>query len=324
MSLLRYESEWEWGWKSPLLLFPSSDFLSPITHLPLSVRTFLTTPLTELDLSRGEAFLSEKLAHLKTTRIGVKFERIQESLFTAHPDTESVRAGIQIPGITEIDLLHRLHSLPSTVIHWEVAIKFYLALDEGGSTDADRWVGPAGIDTLGKKMRAIRDRQLSVLKNPEIALKIGIPETDTILRLPKVHGILFTPWKSSSPILHGKPDSLPPGVTSDGLRGIWFHESHSGEFLSAARLEFPNARIFILHAHSEWIRSHLKIEWIGTPPGTLEVSRDTTHLKNYFNTRPELSPGSDSPGKEPFQGIILDSGREIRFFCVPDDGRIKL
>lgn len=311
-----FSSEWEWGWKTPLLLFPSPSFSEDLSHLPTPLVRFLSTPLSDFPLENAERYLLDRLEHLKTSRIGIRFERIQEALFQTHPDTESVRAGLQIPGITEIDLLHKLRTLPGTTLHWEIAVKFYLAVDSAGSDDPDRWIGPSQKDALGVKMRAVRDRQLAVLKDPKIAASIGIPEGETILALPKIHGVLFTPWSLASSLT---PSSLrPPGVTPNGQRGLWFSETDSAPFLKFIRAEHPEARLYILNDRKEWIRSHIRSEWIHPSLGFLEVPESETSLKKYFNFRPKTQLSSTSPEKEPFQGVLLSSGKEIRFFCVPD------
>ncbi len=94
-----HHAEWEWGWKTPLLLR---------FQAPRRVRDFLETPLEKIDLVEAEAGFSRRIAELRSSRIGMRFERVQEALFRTHPDTESLRTGLVIPGKTEIDLLHRL------------------------------------------------------------------------------------------------------------------------------------------------------------------------------------------------------------------------
>lgn len=316
MSDSSFSAEWEWGWKTPLLLFPSPTFSADLSLLSPSILRFLSTPLSDFPLEKARALLTAHLSSLKTSRVGIRFERIQEALFESHPDTESLRAGIQIPGITEIDLLHKLRTLPSTTIHWEIAIKFYLSLDPDGSVDPDRWIGPSKKDTLGVKMRAVRDRQLAVLKDPKICRSLGIPENEAILALPKVHGVLFTPWSPGTSL--ASPWLRPPGVTPDAQRGFWFSETDSSHFISFLRKHHPTARLYILNERKEWIRSHTRSEWIHPGEGFLEVPHDENSLKSYFNYRLKTHSSPDSPEKEPFQGTLILADQEIRFFCVPD------
>ncbi len=311
-----FSSEWEWGWKTPLLLFPSTDFSRGPDALPPAISALIAAPLDEFDLFRATQILAESFANLKTSRVGIRFERIQAALFRSHPATASLRTGIQIPEVTEIDLLQKIHALPGVVIHWEVAVKFYLAMDPDGSNDPDRWIGPSQKDSLGVKMRAVRDRQLAALSNPRHARAVGISEDEKLYALPKVHGVLFTPWKSGMP--YPSPTKNPPGVNPNGMRGIWFSESDSEKFLRERANRFPNDRIFILHDRKEWIRCHRRAEWISRAGGMPEIFTEETNLKNHFNFRLKTLTGSDSPEKEPFQGLIIHGGEEIRFFCVPD------
>ena len=114
------------------------------------------------------------------------------------------------------------------------------------------------------------------------------------------------------------PTKNPPGVTPDGMRGIWFSESESENFLRERSTRYPKDRIFILHDRKEWIRSHRRVEWISPRDGIPEVLTEETGLKSHFNFRLKTYAGPDSPEKEPFQGLIIHDGEEIRFFCVPD------
>lgn len=311
-----YDSDWEWGWKTPLLLFSGTE--------STEVEAFLASPLTEFDLKAASRHLDESLAKLKTSRIGIRFERIQEALMRAHPKTASLRAGIQIPGVTEIDLLHKLHSLPDTSIHWEVAVKFYLAIDPKGSKEPSRWIGPSLQDTLGIKMRTIRERQLCALKDPKVRTSLGIPETEKIIAIPKVHGVLFVPWRPSLS-LHSFTDRLesPDGVVPESGRGLWIRESDADAFLSALRDEHGSSlRIFILQDRKEWIRSHTRGEWLTPGVGLPEILNSEKTLKDYFNFRLKKEAPGSPPEKEPLQGMLIlkEESRvsEFRFFCVPD------
>ena len=50
---------------------------------------------------------------------------------------------------------------PDDVLHLEVAVKYYLCLEN--SQDWVDWIGPSRRDHLGKKLTKMRDRQLIVL-----------------------------------------------------------------------------------------------------------------------------------------------------------------
>lgn len=305
-----FQSEWEWGWKTPLLLKLGED-------APPEANAFLSTPLEQLDLARVESHLEKKLSELKTFRIGVRFERIKEALFLSHPDTVALRTSIVIPGITEIDLLHQIRTLPATWIHWEVAIKFYLGLDEEGSTDLDRWVGPTLRDTLGIKTRTIENRQLAVLKDLEIRKQIGIPETDRVFALPQMQGILFVPWNSerSVPAHPAAQEKVRSSrLTENGARGFWVTRTQLPMFLEAFQSAHQGTQTLFFQDRKDWLRVHVHDE--------NREPHDDEALKSLFNVPLKTSQertSSDPDLFNPFQGTLLSPNLpEVRFFCVPD------
>ncbi len=301
-----HRDEWEWGWKTPLLL--------RFQAVP-AVTDFLSFPIERLALAEAEAVFARRLSELRTSRIGIRFERIQEALFRAHPATESLETGLVIPGRTEIDLLHRIRGLPGTVVHWEVAVKFYLGLDDGGSIDADRYIGPSLKDTLGIKTRAIFGRQLTALSNPETRAafgpRFGIAPAETILPYPKVHGILFNPFR-------GRADRrTPPLIAEDGMRGAWFEFDRLADFLGDVAAEFAGSeslRIRWLSDRRDWIRDQVR-----RPGGAEDESGLKDCLKSALAARWQSHFAGDG---EPIQGTVLlrnerrDS--ELRFFIVPN------
>lgn len=289
-----HEAEWEWGWKTPLLLRFGAQ-------TPGAIHEFLDTPLERLDLKRAEDELEKSLAALRTYRLGVRFERIQSALLAAHPDTADLRSGLVVPGKTEIDFLHRLHSLPGTLVHWELAVKFYLGLDDNGSSDPDRFVGPSLKDTLGKKLRTVFNRQLSILEDPlvrsQYASAFGIREDDHILPLPKIHGVLFDPYTRSTPTL--RPDL----ISEKGLRGIW---AEFPDFVDLLEREKPTG-FQILFDRQDWIRK-----------------TERTNFKHYLNSPLETRLQSHfSEIGTPIQGALYseNSEEETRFFLVPKGWR---
>lgn len=301
-----YRAEWEWGWNTPLLLrFRETP--------PPEVSDFLGTPLEGLTLERADRSFAGRVAELRTSRIGIRFERVQEALFRAHADTESLRPGLVVPGRTEIDLLHRLRSLPGTAIHWEVAVKFYLGLDDGGSADADRFIGPSLRDTLGLKSRAIFGRQLAVLDDPEVRLRhgdsFGISPDDRVIALPKVHGILFHPFR-------GRDEKVrPPEVAENGMRGAWVPHDQLDEFFESLSPE-AGTRVRWLRDRQDWIRDQNRV-----PAQAENESELNSWLNSSLATRLQSHFAS---GGEPIQAVVLSPNpddSELRFFVVPKDWR---
>lgn len=305
-----FQPEWEWGWKTPLLLHLGDE-------APPEATAFLSTSLEQLDLARAEIYLQNSLSLLKTFRIGVRFERIKAALFLTHPDTEVLRTSIVIPGITEIDLLHQIRTLPGAWIHWEVAIKFYLGLDAEGSTDLDRWVGPTLRDTLGIKTRTIENRQLAVLKNPAIRKQIGLPETDRVIALPQMQGILFVPWNENRSIPtqpSAQEKFRSPQLTPDGTRGYWVTRSQLPLFLKSFESSHPEAQTLFFEDKKDWLRVH-GLNERSSPPSAETLNR----LFNAPLKTGQERTSSDTELFNPFQGTVLLRGYpEVRFFCVPD------
>lgn len=281
--MISFRSEWEWGWKTPLLLDPSA--FSPDSEiLPelLSPKYLDSFPFSEAD-----TLLEQKLHALKSSRVGLRFERIQEVLFHFHPRTLELRASIMIPGRTEIDLLQQIER--DLYIHWEIAAKFYFALDPGGSEDPFRWVGASLQDCLGLKIRTIRERQLRALADAPERHFVGIEENARVFAFPKVHGVLFLPREKA-------PTSLPPGVSPGGLRGIWIPASEFPEFFTECRANGSHLRA--LGDRKQWIQDQRLISGIAeeTQPSKIEKPEQFTILSN-------------------------DGKTETRLFVVPDDWR---
>ncbi len=293
-----FRPEWEWGWNSPLLLRPSS-FAGP---LPAPVLDFLATPIEAIDFVSGSVALSDRLAELRTSRIGFRFERIQAALFQNHPHTASVRTNIVVPGKTEIDVLHRLRTWPEGWIHWEVAVKFYLGLDTGGCAEAARFVGPSLKDSLEKKMRVIERRQLSALQDPALRTTLGIADGERVYAAPYAKGVLFLP------VDPGPEIRRPEGVSEFGSRGVWITLSRFPEWIAAQRDLDPVARIQLLEDRKDWIR---------TPkPGSGELLKDYLNSEGLRNLQSRFAADPDFP---PQQGSLRTQDSEIRFFVV-DDG----
>lgn len=306
--LFKHRAEWEWGWKTPLLLRLESALHAGESPIPSEIRDFLETPLSSLALADAERILETRIAELRTYRIGVYFERVQEALFLAHPGTRSLRTSLIVPGRTEIDLLHRIHSLPGTVIHWEVAVKYYLGLDAMGSTDAHRYVGPSLKDTLGVKMRTIYNRQLPILTEPAIREKLGasfgIEPDEKILRMPKVQGLLYAPFRGLNELR--RPAEVLPGTAG----GAWCSHGELTEFLaSAASTAQTGARIRWMRDRYDWLRESR----------LLERPEDEAELKDYLKSSlKERWDRHFQDSTEPIHATILDAEKELRFFIVAD------
>ncbi len=128
----------------------------------------------DADASAFEAYLDVK----RFTRLGRYAERLLAWYFKHQGQLVAhglpVRSGKE-ETIGEFDFLLKFEQ---SVVHWELATKFYLlAVDDpalASVQQADYFVGPNLADTLGRKMRKILDRQLALGTHP--AAKALLPE----------------------------------------------------------------------------------------------------------------------------------------------------
>ncbi|WP_245598344.1 DUF1853 family protein [Halomonas halodenitrificans] len=162
-------------------------------------------------------------------RMGLYHERLWQFLLAMAPGTELLAHNLRIMDgritLGELDLLYRRHG-EASIIHLEVAIKFYLGLAEGPSDDRAqaRWIGPGGADSLAGKREHLHRHQLRMTERPETREAIGAtlgaraPSTAT-LSAPSsrvaIPGVLFAPWHHPLP--------PPREATPDHLRGLWLH-----------------------------------------------------------------------------------------------------
>ncbi|MFW6345852.1 MAG: DUF1853 family protein, partial [Halomonas sp.] len=160
-------------------------------------------------------------------RMGLYHERLWQFLLVWAPGTELLAHNLRIVEgkrtLGELDLLYR-QTTDETVIHLEVAIKFYLGLTEGPGEPGNqaRWIGPGGADSLAGKREHLHRHQLRLSERPvtreAIVERLGLSRVgaDRHWRLhPRVAipGVLFTPWH--------RPLPPPREATPDHLRGDW-------------------------------------------------------------------------------------------------------
>jgi hypothetical protein len=99
----------------------------------------------------------------------------------------------------------------AALIHWEFATKFYLLESQRAQPQADCFVGPNLVDTLGAKMGKIMNRQLKLSHHPAAQAYLTLPVSRAEAL---VKGWLF---------YHDPAVTLAPamGVTVDHCRGFW-------------------------------------------------------------------------------------------------------
>ena len=196
--------------------------------------------LIQLD-ANPQALLAH-LHNLRSTRLGIRFESLlwfwlQDSDY--HPYRLIGHSIKRMQGnrtLGELDFL-LLNRQSQQVEHWEVAIKFYLG--EAGFF-ARNWVGLNRRDTLGRKLKHIREQQFSLE---------GLPNVQVDVQRAIVKGRLFYPVQHAI--------TLPGWIAPAHLNGLWGYtpppSATQGTWQRAQRLEwFCESASLNLQAHNPY------------------------------------------------------------------------
>lgn len=145
-------------------------------------------------------------------RLGRRFESLLTALFEHTDQCKLLQHGLvvrdQKQTLGELDFLIRLRS---TVLHLEVAIKFYAGI--GSSTDRSRqhaWIGPSCQDRLDIKINHLlhHQLQLSRTEHGQQALdQNDLPIPDQTLGL--IYGYMIQPWDDVNQLPEHTHDSHP-------------------------------------------------------------------------------------------------------------------
>lgn len=261
-------------------------------------------------LSEHERAPERLEAHLAPTlpgRMGLYHERLWQFLLEEAPGTRLLAHNLRVHRgkrtLGELDLLYARRDDPRPV-HLEVAIKFYLGLDEGpGTPDSQaRWIGPGGADSLLAKRDHLFHHQLCLARTPEAleALEPLLPpgppttastevEPRTAVRL-ALPGVLFYPWHAPLP--------PPRDATPDHLRGRWLRPRDWARLCAGLP---PDTRGALLR----------KPHWLALPRRETLVPLSTLEARLAAHFR---------AGGPPLQLVLghPDTG-ERRLMLVPDD-----
>lgn len=196
----------------------------------------------------------------KDRRLGKVFESLWFYWFSHHPRYEMIESNIQIivdgETLGEIDFIV-LDKVTKQMVHWEVAVKFYLGVGE--TSEMSNWYGPNCHDRLDIKVRHMMQRQSMVGKDQRVRqwLKqkgLFIDQCAVILK-----GRLYYPWNSlmeNSVQDAGqlKPQDLltnlrsPPQCSSNHMFSWWFNESQFDR-------EFDNKQCFVPLIKQGWMEN---------------------------------------------------------------------
>ena len=170
------------------------------------------------------------LSHLKSTRLGLRFENLlwfwlQEQDY--HPYQLLGHSIQKIDGaktLGELDFL-LFNSETQQIEHWEVALKYYLG---EGQLDLAQWIGLNREDTLSKKLHHFTERQFQF----STALGHDIQQRYAVLK-----GQLYLPLQQQ--IQH----SIPDWINLNRRLGYW-------------DTQIPNRPFYRLQRH-EWLCPNL-------------------------------------------------------------------
>jgi len=223
-----------WLLDAPGLLDPQADaWRGRIAELPPHAADDAADWLAGLE--RDPAPLRAHLAVQAFTRLG----RYAENLMSFYLRHLGVLAdsGVQVrerggATVGEFDFLVRT---PRGLVHWEFATKLYLLEASGSGCEADYFVGPNLADTLGRKMRKIFDRQLSLADHPAAA---GVLPEPVVAAQALVKGWLFYHDCAGD----APATSLPDGVSAGHCIGFWRALADCGTLDAERFLVLPRLR----------------------------------------------------------------------------------
>ncbi len=206
----------------PLVLQPSHRCVWPENRWYQKIYQQTLPWLNRLDEDPAE--LDALLACQKDRRLGKYFETLWFFWLNNNPRYQLIDNNLQIiiggETLGEIDFIV-LDQLTKQVMHWEVAIKFYLGV--GDTSEMSHWHGPNLRDRLDLKVEHLLHRQSVITRDPRVIqwLKqrgIQIDGCAVILK-----GRLYYPWRKRFS-WDGVPDISSPAQCSAGhLRGWWLN-----------------------------------------------------------------------------------------------------
>ncbi|MBU24832.1 MAG: hypothetical protein CMD99_02255 [Gammaproteobacteria bacterium] len=198
-------------------------------------------------------------------RLGRRFEGLLTALLEQSDACKLLKHGLIVrhnrQTIGEIDYLIEL---PSSILHLEVAIKFYAGVSKpGGPDNTTSWIGPSCRERLDLKINHLLNHQLNICSTEfgQRTLRAsGLPVPHSSLGL--IYGYLIQPWRELTKI---------PQKTMQINRACW--TTHS-EALSAIRhLSRPYSSDYgwTLLERDQWIAPHFGDSRLPQVPKTIDA-----------------------------------------------------
>lgn len=260
-------------------------------------QAFLPT-LSELDKNPEKLIESVKPS---STRLGIYFERLIKFWLETQDRFQLITHNLKVEDekitVGEFDFIIKDNLLNET-IHWEVAVKFYLGIDD--CCKANQFYGPGKKDRLDIKTEHLTSKQIQL--SNQLAAKNLLQEKGINIdrRVLFVKGRLFYP----APFNLNRTSS--PGLLSDShLKSHWYT---ANEFLALKPSDLN---------HKPWKRQRFHIadrdEWLTFK---CEEGITFTALKSQIER---------NAFEKPTIIIVSTSNKETsRFFIVPNDWAANL
>jgi len=173
--------------------------------------------------------------------LGSYFERLWQFFFIHHPDWSLLAHHVQIRNkkqtLGELDLL--VEDAQGTVIHLELATKWYLQIPNCSGGESKHWLGPQTQDRLDLKLHKLTAKQFPFAFNKHTLEHLnskGLPQPD--IQQLVLKGGLFYKWNSHH--------QLAPEVPSDTQLFPWSHGHEVEQWID------PKGHYMLLEKH-QWL-----------------------------------------------------------------------
>ncbi len=176
--------------------------------------------------------LLEHLKRIKSKRLGLYFEALAAFwLSSISPNYRLLAHNIQLfenleqgrKTLGELDFIIQETS-SKTIIHLEVAVKFYLGTEP--LEDTYRWFGTNTRDQLGRKLDHLKQQQTQLTRQHPELVDFKIDERHCLIK-----GRLFYPASQSNKL------PTPAGIAHHHLQGRWMYASDNNQQLALTRLD---------------------------------------------------------------------------------------
>lgn len=149
--------------------------------------------------------------------------------------------------IGELDFLIR-DTTNQSIIHLEIACKFYIHRPKTPGHSLDQWIGPNRKDRLVDKLQKLRDRQFPLLNHPiaQEKLKNYNLEDQDIQQMLFLPGLLFSSFEN------GIYDN---SINPEAVQGYWLSASQfEAKALDECQLAIPEKENWLVHpsCNEDW------------------------------------------------------------------------